>query len=192
VFLQVSNYEAFWIYKIDIDSCVPKLTTFRIKSKDAKYPQELVDVLRIINQKRDVRRIVAASLKADWASTIKWAEYSPDKKLLIASNVNPSSWVMKNASVLKASTGILIKTVVCKDEAIEDVLWSSDSRHLVVLKSKERWSHSLYGLFRIIVGHPIPIETYEIEIFDFMDNTSTRWQFTQEIEFGTAVLSDVL
>jgi hypothetical protein len=191
-YVRVANSQAYWNYKIDIAFCAPRLINEGTKSQDAKYPPQLVDILRNLQRNRKSREETADSIKADWASGIKWAEYSTDRQFVVAGYEDPVITVMRKATIFMARTGTPVHSIICGDESIQDILWSTDSRYLIVIKQTEHWSLSLDGILKMISGHPVPVVSLDIEIIDVPSRRVSRSKCVEGIKYAEGILSPAL
>jgi hypothetical protein len=190
VSVTVVNYDQSWEYRFSPEDLSLNLISQTTKSEDARWPEKLPVVLRQLENKKEVRINNAKQLVAKWASGVKWAEYSQEKKYVIIGHENPVISVISNVSIFETGSGSLIKTVECDDGIyIMDIAWSVDSKYLLILKTKERWSKSIDGLFGIIFGHPIPLESFIIEVLDISSGKFSQKLIAKDIKYGEGVIS---
>lgn len=133
-----------------------------------------------------------AQKKPDHVVGAKWINVSPDGNYLIAGFQDPSLDVRKNAIVMRTSDRKILKEVYLGwGWGLSDADWSSDSKFLVMLESKERWSKSLKGLLYILLSHPIPLKTFYLTIVDVRSGATSRHLLVEDIAYGEGILSGI-
>ena len=111
-----------------------------------------------------------------------WIDLSPDCKF---------AFVGDESIVWPKSNGILRRRISWtplaefkepKNWAIEDVGWSADSRFLVVLESRQRFSHSLLGT----AGRSIPLHTFFVTTVNTTTGMKRQIKIVKDVRYGTA------
>lgn len=188
--LEIVNDEQYWKYDYHPDRMSFELVSHTTKNKDTDWPDQLPIILKQRDLKNGTQRRLATTLKVDWSAGIKWAEKSPDEKYVLVGYEDPAHSLRRTIKIFETTTGRCLKAVEYEKEVwIEDFVWSPDSRYLVIIEERERWSKSIVGILGIMSGHPIPLVSYTISVLNVSSGEIKKLPLAKDIKYGVARIS---
>jgi hypothetical protein len=147
----------------------------------------LAKIISSISATSSARRQAAALIQGQAGQIIRWANFSPDGRLVLAGFEDPSVGVMTSATVFRVSDLTPILRVRSQG-FIRDSLWLQDSKILAILESTERMKMTPWGLLSALSGHPIQLQTYYIRWLDVDSRSDIRVKITDGVENGEGEL----
>lgn len=172
-------------YDLSAGDINPRLTL--VSSDPAAVSNGLIAVLSEKAEKRRVRAGHVAVCAPQLAKTVCWAYPSPDGRFVVLGFEDPLCEAPRTAELMNAEHVKVIE--ISAIGALDDVWWTPDSRHLVILDRDERYSLTPFGLLAALAGHPVPLNTYWLRIFDACTGTERRTLVAEDLPRTSAILS---
>jgi hypothetical protein len=185
----VANYGEAWELTLDPATSKAHPVSSSKRKSGEEWPDELPAILRDLEAKHSFRRSAIAGLDGVASAQAKWAEFSPDCKLVVVGYEDSRFEVARNVAYGRAEPWKQLGDLRLRDyNFLLDVAWSSDSRFLVLLETEERYSKSLRGLLSGFFGHPIPLETLFVTIVDLTSGGKQRFKLLSDVPYATVAL----
>jgi hypothetical protein len=129
-------------------------------------------------------------LRSQYRKTIPLYEYSiielsPDAKYIAyTSRYNDSS-----LSIMSLPDKRLFRVNSRGKRVISDILWLGDSHSIALITRSERIGYSPRELLMAIAGHPVPHNTFYLEIYSSDGNLIKEMTILEDIKYGEGVLT---
>jgi len=150
-------------------------------------------VFNLLKAKEDARVKSAQELHGQFSKEATVAEYSPDRLYLFI-GVNDQEYVppafINKAQVFRTESRVSLKEMIFVDDIyVSDIAWSKDQRDVIMLLEQRTIKYSLWGIFRLISGHPIPLNTYFLRVLDLNTGDIKDTCLCRDIEDGVGVIT---
>lgn len=185
VVIRIADSKDVHEYTVAVGHAGPSLrSVIRASVSDDARHEALVAIGRAGDTARRERELAAARLSPAPQPPPKWALLSPDGLHAVVGYEDPISGPMRTASLLRVPDSTVLWSVKLRGY-VEDTLWMEDSKTVLLLESTERWLKSPRGLLRLLVGHPIPLNTIYLTACDVASRQCRRIEIASDLEFAT-------
>ena len=184
----IHNYQTWWEYRLDVETQNVSLGSHGSWESDEDcahkigvFYREHDDLWEARGKARDYVNM-PPNVDNPESKKFAWIDLSPDCKF---------AFVGDESIVWPKSNGILGRRIPwtpvaefkeLKNWAIEDIGWSADSQFLVVLESRQRFSHSLLG----IAGRSVPLHTFFVTTVNTTTGMRRRIKIIKDVRYGSA------
>ncbi len=163
VLIIVVNREQALEYRVTAESMKPQLLAR--SSCTARTSDQLAETIRNLKDAREQRRRAAKEVTGARLNSARWATPSPDGVYALIGFEDPAVQATRAALLVRSSDGVVLAEVRPRG-SIRDVRWLPGTDTVITLEATERWKKSLSGLLRILLGHPVPMNSFYLRALD--------------------------
>lgn len=146
---------------------------------------------REMRAREDRARETARTGAAAFPAETKWAKTSPDGRYAVIGLEDPRSWPTRTALLVEIGKTATVRDVSVSGwgDSVADTQWSSHSRHLAVLQSRERWSKAPLAFLLAVLGHPTPLKSFSVRIVDVRTRNEVSVPIVVDVRFGEGLFA---
>jgi hypothetical protein len=151
-------------------------------------------IFTLLQTKDTARMKCAQELNVALLSGATLAEFSPDSFYVFIGFNRPDRmppYFINKIKIYKTdSKNILQNMSFENDNYVSDLIWSIDHKYAIILLEQSKIKYNLYGIFRLVVGHPISLHTYFLKVINLDTNDIKDVPLCEDIEDGLAIFDN--
>jgi hypothetical protein len=187
----VANFDELreYYYTPGMSSTVLSRTCSRQTYPSWRSP--LYKVLTLLQIKENTRMKCAQELNDNILGGATLSEFSPDSFYVFMGFNRPDRMppaFINKIKIYKTDSKIILQNMSFEnDNYASDLVWSRDQKFVIILLEQSKIKHSLYGIFRLLAGHPISLHTYFLKVINLATNDVKDVPLCEDIEDGLAI-----